>query len=135
MKKRKISGAIRWLLVTLAILVFAGGGAYAYVALTSTGEVTVEECLSFVGSSTFSVTLYPLERQPVDLTIAKASSAAIEIDLTSIVVPDPGPKGLIITVPKKIIVPAVGQIVVTINIDAGKSAEPNVYQVSIDIDR
>ncbi len=135
MKRRKISGVVRWLLVTLVLLIFAGGGAYAYVALTSTGEVTVEECLSFVGPSTFSVTLYPLESQTVDLTIANASSAAIEIDLISTVIPDPGPKGLTITVPKKIIVPAVGQVVVTIDVDAGKNAEPGVYQVSISIDR
>jgi len=134
-KGRRVSGMARWLLVTLVLLIFAGGGAYAYVALTSTGEVTVEECLSFVGPSTFDVTLYPLESRTVDLTIANASSAAIEIDLISTVVPDPGPKGLTITVPKKVIVPATGETVVIISIDAGKSAEPGVYRVSISIDR
>ncbi len=35
------------------------GGVLAYTALTGTGQVTVQEALSFVGSSSFDVNLYP----------------------------------------------------------------------------
>lgn len=123
-----------WALVILIILVI-GGGVYAYVALTATGEITVEECLSFVGPSTFSVTLYPGEGDTVQLTVANASSVAIDVDLVSTITPDPGPKGLTVDIPKKITAPASGQVTLDIDITAGKSAEPDTYSVSIEFAR
>jgi len=59
----------------------------------------------------------------------------MDVDLVSAVTPDPGPKGLTITIPNKITVPAGGQTVVNIDITAGKSAEPQSYNVSIFFDR
>jgi len=126
--------AIRWILVTVLILLLAGGGVWAYKALTSTGEVTIDECLSFVGSNTFSVSMYPQGIEVVNLTIANASPDDIAIDLISSIVPDPGPN-MSITIPNKVTVPAVGQVVVDITISAGKSAAPQTYVISIEVDR
>lgn len=130
-----LSPVIRWLLTTLLLLLIVSGVAYAYVALTGTGEVTVEECLSWVGPSTFSVSLYPQESQVESLTLANASGVDMDIDITSVVTPDPGTKGLVIDVPKTLTVPAVGQIAFDITITAGKNAEPDTYTVTIDIVR
>jgi len=125
----------RWSLVTLLILVLTGGAVLAYVALTATVEVTVEECLSFVGDNTFSVSLYPQESETVHLTIANASSLSMDVDLLSNVVPDPGAKGMTINIPNKVTVPATGQVTIDIEIIAGKSAEPVAYAVTLEIDR
>ncbi len=126
--------SIRWILATLVLLLIVGVGAYAYVALTSTGEVTIDECLSFVGSNTFSVSMYPQGEEIVSLTIANASPDDIDIDLLSSIVPDPGVH-MSINVPTKVTVPAVGQVVVDITISAGKSAAPQTYVISIEVDR
>lgn len=130
-----MSKIIRWLLVTILLLLMIGGGVLAYYALTGTGEVTVEEALSFVGPSSFSVSLYPQESAVESLIVANASSLNMDVDLLSTVTPDPGPKGLTIDIPKKITVPAIGQATVNITITAGKNAEPNTYTVSIIFDR
>ena len=125
--------AIRWILVTVLILLLAGGGVWAYKALTSTGEVTIDECLSFIGSNTFSVSMYPQGTEVVNLTIANASPDDIDIDLISEIIPDL--KGITIDIPKKLTVPAEGQVVVDITISAGKSAAPQTYVISIEVDR
>ena len=125
--------SIRWILATLLLLLIVGAGAYAYVALTSTGEVTIDECLSFVGSNTFSVSMYPQGTEVVQLTIANASPDDIAIDLISTITPEL--KGITIDIPKKLTVPAVGQVVVDITISAGKSAAPQTYVISIEVDR
>ena len=130
--RTKILKALVSVLLVSALLY---GAIYAYRALTSTGQVEVQEALSFVGASTFDVSLFPQESQTAQLTIANASSVAMDVDLTSEVVPDPGAKGLTVTIPNKITVPATGQTVVNISITAGKSAEPQVYSVSIFFDR
>lgn len=132
---RALPRVIRWFLVTLLIMVILGGGVYAYVALTATGEVTVQECLSLVGPNTFSVSLYPLESKTVSLTVANASSQAIDVDLLSTVIPDPGTKGLTIDIPSKLVAPAGGQVTITVIITAGKSAVPQVYSLTIEIVR
>ncbi len=59
----------------------------------------------------------------------------MDVDLISSVTPDPGTKGLTVNIPNKITVQGNGQTIVTITITAGKSAEPNVYTVSIMFDR
>ena len=132
---RLLPGAIRWVLVTLLILLIVGGGVWAYVALTATGEITIEECLSFVGDSTFTISLYPQGSDVGQVTLANASPDAIEVDLLSEVTPDPGPKGLTVDIPAKITVPASGQIAVDITVTASKSVEPGIYTVSIEFDR
>ncbi len=132
---KKAPGLVRWLLVTLVILAVVGVGAWAYTALTGTGEVTVVEPLSFVGPSSFTVSLYPQETETATLTVANASSVALDVDLVSVVTPDPGPKGMTIDIPNSITVAAEGQIVVNIDISPGKSAEPGVYNVSIEFAR
>jgi len=125
--------ALRWILVTVLILLLAGGGVWAYKALTSTGEVTIDECLSFVGSNTFSVSMYPQGAEVVQLTIANASPDDIAIDLISTITPEL--KGITIDIPKKLTVPAEGQVVVDITISASKSAAPQTYVISIEVDR
>ncbi len=137
MKKlwRTLPHFVRWSLVTLLILAVIGGGVYAYVALTATGDITVEESLSFVGSSTFSVSLYPQESEVAQITVANASSIDMDIDLASTVIPDPGPQGLTVDLPNNVSVPGSGQVVIDITITAGKSAEPQVYSVEIEIVR
>lgn len=126
---------LKALLSVVLVSALSCGAVYAYRALTSTEQVEVQEALSFVGSSTFDVSLYPQESQTVQLTVANASSVAMDVDLTSAVTPDPSPKGLTVSIPAKITVPATGQIVVNIDITAGKSAEPQSYSVSIYLDR
>ena len=126
---------IRWLLVTLIILVIIGGFVAAFTALTGTGDITVEENLSFVGPSTFTVSLYPQESEVAQLTVANASSIDMDIDLASTVIPDPGTQGLTVDLPNNVTVPGSGQVVIDITITAGKSAEPQVYSVSIEIIR
>jgi len=137
MKKRwkLLSPAVRWCLVTLLILILVGGSVWAYVALTATGDITVEECLSFVGPSTFTITLYPQGSDVGQVTVANASPDAIVVDLLSEVMPDPGPKGLTVDIPAKITVPGSGQIAVDITVTASKSVEPGLYTVSIEFDR
>ena len=134
-KWKLLSPIARWCLVTLLILILVGGSVAAYVALTATGDITVEECLSFVGPSTFSVTLYPGESETVQLTVANASSADMSLDLLSTITPDPGLKGLTVNIPNKITVPAIGQVTLDIDIIAGKSAVPGTYNVTIEFDR
>lgn len=135
MKRKFFSGTIRWVLVTILILAIIGGGVYAYVALTATGDVTVVEALSWVGSNTFSVNLYPQESVIESLTLANASSVDLTVDFISVVTPDPGPKGLTVSVPNNLNVPATGQASFDITITAGKSAEPQAYTVEIQVDR
>lgn len=132
---RTLPRAVRWLLVTTLILILAAGGVYAYKALTAEVTLTVEECLSFVGDSTFTVSLYPLESETVEITVANASSFDLDVDLLSTIIPDPGAKGLTVTIPKTITVPATGQEVVSVVIEAGKSAEPIAYAITIDFER
>ena len=136
MKKKWKLSVVRWCLVTMLILVVTGGSIYAiYTALTATVDITVEECLSFVGPSTFSVSLYPQGSETVQLTIANASPDSMDVDLLSTVTPDPGPKGMTVDIPSKITVPATGQTTIDITISAGKSAEPGSYTVTIEIVR
>ena len=128
-----LSSVVRWLLVTITIMALAGGSVLAYTALTGTGEVTVNECLSWVGENTFNVSLYPQEVKVVNLTLANVSSVAIEVEITSDV--SPRPKGLTVDIPSSIIVPAVGQQMFSITITADKDAEPNTYTVEFEIAR
>ena len=134
-KWKLLSPVIRWCLVTLLILILVGGAVAAYVALTATGEITIEECLSFVGPSAFSVSLYPQGSKTAQLTIANAAPDPMDVDLLSTVTPDPGPKGMTVDIPSKITVPATGQTIIDITISAGKSAEPGSYTVTIEIVR
>ena len=134
MKKWKVlPSIIRWGLVTLLILMMAMGIVLAYKALTTEIEVTLEECLSFVGDSSFQVLLYPGETDTVQITISNQSSVPIDIDLVSTVTGGAG--GLIVDIPKKIIAPADGAITVSINMLASKSAVPGNYLITIDFER
>ena len=126
---------IRGILVTVLLLAMVAGGVLAYNALTGTGNVTVDEALSFVGPTSFDVNVYPQEEVTAQLTIANASSIAMDVDLLSEVIPDPGAKGMTVDIPNSITVPGEGQIVVDITITAGKNAEPGLYEVSIIFDR
>ena len=135
MKQSIKSKFLKAVISTLIVTTVLGGVVYAYVALTSTGQVEVKESLPFVGVNTFNVNLYPQESKSVQLTIANASSVASDVDLTSNISPDPGAKGLIVAIPNKITVPAGGQTTLTITISAGKSAEPQAYTVTIFFDR
>ena len=124
---------LRQVIIIILVVGLIAGGVRAYVALTGSGDITVTEPLSFVGNSTFSVNL--LETTTAELTIANASSSDLSVDLTSVIVPDPGNKGLTVDIPNSITVPANGQAVIDITIMAGKSAVPDTYSVSIVIDR
>lgn len=126
---------LKALLPTLVATLIVGLGAWAYVALTSTGEVVINECLSFVGSNTFSVSLYPQDTEVAQLTIANASGNSIDVDLLSSIVPDPGAKGITIDIPSKVTVPAIGQTTIDITITAGKNVVPETYVITIDVDR
>ena len=126
---------LRQLIIIILVVGLIAVGVRAYVALTGSGDITVTEPLSFVGNSTFSVNLYPLEETTAQLTVANASSSDLSVDLTAVIVPDPGNKGLSVDIPNSIVVPANGQAVIDITISAGKSAVPDTYSVSIMIDR
>jgi len=130
---KSIPSVIRWSLVTMLILTMVGGAAYAYVALTAKVEVTIEECLSFVGSNSFEVGIYPGEATTVQVTIANASSADMEVELDKEITPEPD--GLTVSMPKKVTIPGQGQETVNVNILVSKSAVPDTYTVSIDFNR
>jgi len=132
---RKLSRVVRWLLTTTVAMMIVGGAAYAYVALTGTGEVTVVENLSWVGDNTFAVNVFPQESIVETLTIANASSVAMEVDIVTTIDPDPGAKGMTIDIPAKITIPAIGQQAFNVTITAGKSAEPITYTVTFEIAR
>ena len=131
---RRLPGVIRWLLVTLMIMAIVAGGASAHVALTSVTDVTVSECLSWVGESTFSITLYPQEEATLDLTIANASSLDMTVDILSLITPDPGGK-VTVSAPNNLLVPANGQQVFTVTVSASKKVVPGTYTITLQIDR
>lgn len=126
---------IRWFLVTTTLILLTAGGVYAYQALTGQGQVTVIENLSWVGDSTFEVSLYPQESTTETLTLANASSVSMDVDIINTITPDPGTKGMTITVPNKVTVPASGQVSFDITITAGKSAEPVTYTITFGVER
>lgn len=130
---RRLSRFTRWLLVTLTLMAVAGIGAWAYTALTSQGTVTIDECLSWVGTNTFDVQLYPQGSDTRTLTLANASPDAIDVDLISTITPDL--KGVTIDIDSKITVPASGQASFDVVVNASKSAEPNTYSILIEVSR
>ena len=132
---RLLPSFVRWVIVTVVIVCLVSSGVLAYVALTATGDAEVLEPLSFVGSSTFSISLYPQQSEIVQLTIANASPVSILVDLLTLVEPDPGAKGMTFDIPNNITVPASGQIEIDITITAGKNAIPQLYTVTIEVDR
>lgn len=130
---RHLSRFTRWLLVTLTLMAIVGIGAWAYTALTSEGTVTIDECLSWVGTNTFDVQLYPQGSDTRTLTLANASPDDIDVDLISTITPDL--KGVTVSIPNKVTVPATGQASFDVVVNASKSAEPLVYQISILVER
>ena len=132
---KRVSRTIRWVLATIVILMVVAGSAYAYVALTGTGKVTVIENLSWVGDSSFTVSLYPQESVVESLTLANASEVEMDVDIISAIDPDPGAKGMAIDVPAGVTVPANGQAAFSVTITAGKSAEPIAYTITFEISR
>ncbi len=130
---KHLSRFTRWLLITLTLMAIVGIGAWAYTALTSQGTVTIDECLSWVGSNTFDVQLYPQGSDTRTLTLANASPDDISIDLISTITPDL--KGVTIDIPNKVTIPANGQASFDVVVNASKSAEPNVYNILIEINR
>jgi uncharacterized membrane protein len=134
-KFRALPAFIRWLLVTLVILGIAGGGTYAYVALTSTSTVQVNEALSFVGDHQFTLNIYPQDSTSYTITVANASTHDMEVNLLSSINPDPTGKGITITIPNKITAPASGQVSFNVQIAASKSVVPGSYSIAISLDR
>jgi len=130
-----LPGALRWLLVTILIMGLAAGSVLAYKALTGTGTVTVVEALSWVGPNTFDVQLYPQESTTQTLTLANASSLDLDVDIDWKVKPDPLKKGLTVTIPTSITVPAYGQQSFNVQVVVSKSAEPGTYTITYDIVR
>ena len=124
---------IRWGLVTLLILMMTVGVVLAYKALTAEVEVTLEECLSFVGDSSFQVLLYPGETETVQVIISNQASVSIEVDLDSTITGGDG--GLTVDIPKKITVASKDETIININILASKSAVPGTYLITIDFER
>ena len=124
---------IRWGLVTLLILMMTVGVVLAYKALTAEVEVTLEECLSFVGDSSFQVLLYPGETETVQVIISNQSSVPIEVDLDSTITGGDG--GLTVDIPKKITVASKDETIININILASQSAVPGTYLITIDFER
>ena len=123
----------RWLLVTLLILAMTAGSVLAYKALTAEIEVTVEECLDFVGPSSFQVLLYPGETETVQITISNISSVSLEVDLISTVTGGAG--GLTVDIPKKITIVGKDETTVSINMLAHESVAPGNYLITIDFER
>lgn len=131
---RRLPGVVRWLLVTLMVMTIVAGGSSAFVAVTSVSDVTVIECLSWVGESTFSITLYPQEEDTFDLIVANASSQSIMVDILSSITPDPGGK-VTISAPNNLTVPANGQQAFTVTVSASKKVVPDTYTITLQIDR
>ena len=127
----KLSPAV---VAVVIFLLLVGAGVWAYIALQGSVEVTVEEPLSFVGTSTFQVTAYAGESATQTVTVANAASVSIGIDIPYNVDPDPSGE-VTISVPNAITIPATGQLEIDIDIDISKSAAPAVYTITYDIVR
>lgn len=131
---KRIPTAARWILVTLAIIAVTSSITFAaYKALHSEGTVQIDECLSWVGSNTFEVQLYPQESETVTLTIRNVSSLPIDVELVDKI--NPKIKGLEVTMPDVVTVPAGGDLDVDILVAAGKDCEPGACDVTIDVER
>lgn len=124
---------LKGILSILLLLVLVTGIAYAYVALTGTIDVTIEENLSFVGDSSFSFTAYPAESTTQTITIANASSNPMEVDITYSILPVTSE--LSVTMPNKITVPGVGEVDIDLVVSSSKSIAPSSYIVTYEIVR
>jgi len=131
-KWKLLPPVIRWGLITLLILMMTAGSILAYKALTAEIEVTIPECLDFVGPSSFQVVLYPGETETIQITISNISSVSLDVDLVSTVI---GGTGLTVNIPKKITVAGKDETTVSINMLASKSAAPGTYLITIDFER
>lgn len=130
-----MKGILRTTTVIIISIILLCGGVYAYTALTSTGTVTVKEPLSFVGSSTFTIDIWPQQTLSAQITVANASPTDLSVSLSSVIVPDPGQKGLTVTIPNSVSVPGNGQVPIDIQVVASKSASPGAYTITMTIDR
>ena len=131
---RRMPGFIRWSLVTMVILVIVGAGVYAFQVLTITGEVAVVESIDIVEPKTFSVTLKPNESDVRTFTVTNTSSAAVEVSF--VVAISPSGQGLTAeTSPDDLTVPGNGNAQFTLTTEAENDVVPQIYTVTVGIDR
>lgn len=121
-----------FLAVILPILLI-GGSVAAYLALTATVDVSVDESLSWVTPNTYSVNLFPGESQTLNLIIHNESSADLTVTLKDKVTPKI--KGLEITLPDTLNALAVANTAFDVVIVATAGVEPGTTQLTIDFER
>lgn len=137
MKKiwRALPNFVRWGLVTLVLMVASGIGTWAYNAFEFTAEVTVGEALFPVGSTEFIIDFKVTESETFEVTVENTASNPIEFDLLYEITPDPGDKGFNVTYPNKMTAPALGTVVILVEVEATKSAVPDLYSITFKVDR
>lgn len=127
MKTRLKNALISALIITLV----TGIGVWAYTALTGEIQLEVQENLSFVGESEFSLEGYPGQTLYQEIT---ASPDDMDIDVGYVVMPDPG-SDLRVDTPKNVTVPGEGEATFEITIVISKSAAPMFYEINYEIIR
>jgi len=129
-----LASVIRWSLVTMVILVIVGAGVYAFRVLTITGEVAVVESTDIVEPKTFSVTLKPNESDVRTFTVTNTSNAAVEVSF--VVAISPSGQGVEAeTLPTGLTVPGNGNAQFTLTTEAENDVVPQLYTVTVGIDR
>ena len=129
--KRRLKNA---LLSALIITIVVGTGVLAYVALTGILQLEVQENLSFVGESEFTLEGYPGQTLYQELTVANASPDDMDISVGYVVMPAPG-GDLNVQTPNKVTVPGDGDVSFEITIIISKSAAPCFYDINYEIIR
>ena len=127
---RKRNTAIM-LAILLALLVSSLGVAVGYRIITVEGTVTVDEAIQ-LDKETFAVSLYPGETQHEIVTMTNLSSADLPVSL--VLTSDTG-IGVTVIPSSGIIVPGLSDLAVDVQVRAGTSAAPGVYEVHISLDR
>lgn len=130
MKARLKNALISALIITLV----TGTWVWAYVALTGTVQLEVQENLSFVGESQFELEGYPGQTLYQEVTVANASPDDMDIDVGYVVMPNPG-SDLNVNTPKNVTVPGAGEATFEITITISKSAAPMFYEINYEIIR
>ena len=122
---RRLPSAVRWLLVTIAIVAVTGSAAWAYSALTGQITGTIEEPLTWVGDSSHDFgTIYPTETVRCPLTVSNAAPNDIEFDVLYTILPVDLDAEVTVGIPRKLTAPAGSQVAFEVTITASKSAPP-----------
>lgn len=118
------------LFVILLVLLIPATVLAAYLIVTITGEVTVEEVIT-VSPETFTMSLYPGESNNQQISLTNASGVDITVTLTT----DVTPVGLTVTVPATVLVAKNKTETFDIMVDAPLDIAPGTFTISVGVSR